>query len=169
MRLPSQPNSLIVTSIAGLVLAALNLNPMPASSVASAAANPDSVNPCKLVTAAEAQSALGMPVSAGVFMDDNIFRHCTFTGTTETGSGKPYVTVSLISKDKATFDKMNLRDFERATGTTLDAFFYKRSPWVTVWHNGNELQIQISFNNDAGEARAKTEELKLAESAVTRF
>ena len=75
----------------------------------------------------------------------------------------------VISKDKATFDKMNPRDFERATGTTLDAFFYKPSPWVTVWHNGNELQIQISFSNDAGKARAKTEELKLADIAVTRF
>jgi hypothetical protein len=169
MRLPSQPTSLIVTSIVGIVLVALNMNPMAGSSVANAAANPDSVNPCKLVTAAEAQSALGMPVSAGVFMDDNIFRHCTFTGTTETGSGKPYVTVSLISKEKATFDSMNPSDFERATGTALDAFFYKASPWVTVWHNGNELQIQISFSTDTGKARAKTEELKLASIAVTRF
>jgi hypothetical protein len=83
MRLPSQPNCLIVTSIVGLALVALNLNPMAGSSVANAAANPDSVNPCKLVTAAE------------------------------------------------------------------------------------ELQIQISFSNDAGRARAKTEELKLADIAVT--
>jgi hypothetical protein len=169
MRLPTQTNSLIVTSIVGVALVALNLNPKAGSSVANAAANPDSVNPCKLITAAEAQSALGMPVSDGVFMDDNIFRHCTFRGITDTGAGKPYVTISLISRDKAAFDKMNSRDFERATGTSLDAFFYRASPWVTVWHNGNELQIQISFINDAGKARAKTEELKLADIAITRF
>jgi hypothetical protein len=98
--------------------------------VASGAANPDSVNPCALITVAEAQSALGTPVSAGAFLDDGIFRHCTFTATTDTGSGKP---------------------------------------WVTVWHNGNELQIQISSHDDAGKARAKTEELKVAGIAITRF
>lgn len=169
MRLPSQTNSLIVTSFVGLALVALNLSPKEGSSVANAAASPGSVNPCNLITAAEAQSALGMPVSAGVFMDDNIFRHCTFRGTIDNGGGKPYVNVSLITRDKAAFDKMNLTDFERATGTTLDAFFYRASPWVTVWHNGNELQIQISFHDDAGKARAKTQELKLADIAITRF
>jgi len=169
MRLPSQTSSLIVTSIIGLALVALNLNPKVGFRVAHAAASPDSVNPCKLITAAEAQSALGMPVSAGEFMDDNIFRHCKFTGATNTGAGYPYVIISLISRDKAAFDKMNPHDFERATGTNLDAFFFKGSPWVTVWHNGVELQIQISFSDDAGKARAKTQELKLADIAVTRF
>ncbi len=156
-------------SITALALLALDLNPIASSGLAKAAADAGSVNPCKLITVAEAQSAVGMPVSAGVFMDDNIFRHCTFTGVTDTGGGKPYVTISLISKDKAIFDQIRPRDFERATGTTLNAYFYKASPWVTVWHNGNELQIQISFSNDAGKTRAKTEELKLAAIAITRY
>jgi hypothetical protein len=133
---------------------------------ASAAdAGPDSVNPCKLITQAEAQSAVGMPVKPGEFMD-GIFRSCAFKPAND---GTYYVAVTLFSIDKATFDKADPRQFRRATGTNLDAFFAISSPLVSVWHAGNQMQVQVHFENNAGQAGAEAAELKLATVAVTRF
>jgi hypothetical protein len=129
-------------------------------------ADPDSVNPCKLITQAEAQSALGMPVKPGEFTDGPIYRFCSFKPAND---GTYYVAVSLFSIDKATFDRADPRQFKRVAGTNLDAFFATSSPLVSVWHAGNQLQIQVHFENNAGQAGAEAAELKLATIAVTRF
>jgi hypothetical protein len=126
----------------------------------------DTVNPCKLITQAEAQSALGMPLKPGEFMDGGVYRFCSFKPANE---GTYYVNVSLLSIDKATFDKANPRQFERATGTNLDAFFAISSPLLSVWHGGNQLQIQVHFGDNAEQTGVKAAELKLAAIAVTRF
>ena len=131
----------------------------------AAGVDPDTVNPCKLITQAEAQSALGMPVKPGEF-DDGVFRTCTFKPVND---GSYYLAVSLYSIDKATFDKADPRQFERATGTPLDAFFGKATPLVSVWHAGNQLQIQIKFAGNDPYAGVRDPELKLAAIAVTRF
>ena len=133
----------------------------------AAAADPNKVDPCKLITQAEAQSALGMPVKPGAFMD-SIYRFCTFKPASE---GTYYLTISLLNIDKETFDKADPRQMERATGSNLDAFFEKNNPLLSVWHAGNQLQIQIHFDDNAKapDAKAKDAELKLAAIAVTRF
>jgi hypothetical protein len=77
--------------------------------------------------------------------------------------------VSLFSIDKATFDKANPRQFERVDGSNLDFFVAKNSNFINVWHAGNQLQIQIHFGDNAGEAGVEAAELKLAAIAVTRF
>ena len=71
--------------------------------------------------------------------------------------------------DKATFDKADLRQFERPVGTNFDAFYAKNSNFLNIWHAGNQLQIQIRFGDNAGETGVKAAELKLADIAVTRF
>jgi hypothetical protein len=125
----------------------------------------DTVNPCKLITQAEAQSALGMPLKPGEFTD-GIYRSCSFRPA---NGGTYYVAVTLFSIDKATFDKVDPRQFKRATGTNLDAFFATSSPLVSVWHAGSQLQIQVHFEDNAGQTGAEAAELKLATIAVTRF
>ncbi len=125
----------------------------------------DTENPCKLITQAEAQSALGMPVKPGEFMD-GIYRICSFKPA---NGGTYYLNVSMFSIDKATFDKVNPSQFVRAAGTNLDAFFATSSPLLSVWHAGNQLQIQVHFEDNAGQTGAKAAELKLAAIAVTRF
>lgn len=134
-------------------------------SAALAGEDPDAVNPCKLITQAEAQSALGMPVKPGEPMD-GIYRFCSFKPA---NGGTYYLTISLFSEEKATFDKIDPRQFERAPGTNLDAFFAKSSPLLSVWHAGNQLQIQVHFDDNASQAGVKAAELKLAAIAVTRF
>jgi len=134
----------------------------------AAAADGDagSVNPCTLITQAEAQSAAGMPVKPGEFMDGSIYRFCSF----KPANGGTYsVSVSLFSIDKATFDKVDPSQFKRVAGTNLDAFFATSSPLVSVWHAGYQLQIQVHFEDNAGQAGAEAAELKLATIAVTRF
>ena len=125
----------------------------------------DTVNPCKLITQAEAQSTLGMPVKPGEFID-SIYRICSFKPA---NGGTYYLSVSLFSIDKATFDRADPRQFERAADASLDAFFAKNSNFLNVWHAGNQLQIQIHFGDNAGESGVKAAELKLAAIAVTRF
>jgi len=128
--------------------------------------DPDNtVNPCKLITQAEAQSALGMPVKPGEFVD-SVYAICSFKPA---NGGTYYLNVSLFSIDKATFDKADPRQFQRASGTNLDAFFATGSNFLNVWHAGNQLQIQIHFGDNAGAAGVKDAELKLAAIAVTRF
>jgi len=63
------------------------------------------MNPCKLITQAEAQSALGVPVKPGEFMDGN-YRFCIFKPA---NGGTYYLNISLFSIDKATFDKADPR------------------------------------------------------------
>jgi hypothetical protein len=123
------------------------------------------VNPCKLITQAEAQAALGMPVKPGEFMD-SFYRFCNFKPA---NGGTYYLSVSLLSIDKATFDRADRRQFERVAGTNLDAFFAKNSPLLSVWHAGKQLQFQVHFEDNAGQAGAKAAELKLAAIAVARF
>jgi len=125
----------------------------------------DTVNPCKLITQAEAQSALGKPVKPGEFFD-GMYRTCGFKPA---NGATYYLSVSLFSIDKATFDKADPRQFERAGGTNLDAFFLKGGNFLNVWHAGNQLQVQIHFGDNAGETGVKAAELKLAAIAVTRF
>jgi hypothetical protein len=36
-----------------------------------------------------------------------------------------------------------------------DAFFLASSPLLLVWHAGNQLQIQVNFENNAGQAGRK--------------
>ena len=127
----------------------------------------DKVNPCKLITQAEVQSALGMPVGPGVPAAVAFYRICAFKPVS--GNGTYYVNVSLLSTDKAAFDKVDPRQKERATGTNLDAFFLLSSPVLAVWHAGNQMEIQVSFGDNAGTDRVKTAELKLAAIAVTRY
>jgi hypothetical protein len=129
------------------------------------AANAETVDPCKLITQAEAQSALGMSVKPGEFVEA-IYRICSFKPA---NGGTYYLNVSLFAIDKATFDKADPRQFERAAGTNLDAFFVKRSNMLNVWHAGNQLQIEIHFGDNAGETGVNAAELKLAAIAVTRF
>lgn len=131
----------------------------------AASGDADTVNPCKLITQAEAQAALGRPVKPGEFVDA-VYRICSFKPA---NGGTYYLAVSLFSIDKATFDKADPRQFERAAGTNFDAFFAKSSPLLNVWHAGNQLQIQVHFGDNAGEAGVKAAELKLAAIAVTRF
>jgi hypothetical protein len=134
----------------------------------AAAADPDKVDPCKLITQAEAQSALGMPVKPAEFQDGGPYRFCSFKPA---GEGTYYLAISLFSIDKETFDKADLRQMERATGTNLDAFFARNNPLLSVWHAGNQLQVQIHFGDNARapDAKAKDAELKLAAIAITRF
>ncbi|HEY6453335.1 MAG TPA: hypothetical protein VIX87_12140 [Steroidobacteraceae bacterium] len=137
----------------------------PGGRATAAAADAETVNPCKLITQAEAQSALGMPVKPGEFVE-TVYRICSFKPA---NGGTYYLNVSLFSIDKATFDRADPRQFERAAGTNLDAFVAKSSPLLNVWHAGNQLQMQIHFGDNAGQAGAKAAELKLAAIAVTRF
>jgi hypothetical protein len=60
---------------------------------------------------------------------------------------------------------------ERASGTNLDAFFAKSNPLLSVWHSGNQMQVQIHFGDNAraSDAKVKDAELKLAAIAITRF
>jgi hypothetical protein len=127
--------------------------------------DPDKVDPCKLITQAEAQSALGMPVKPGRFTASIIYRICTFDAVK---GGPPYVSVSLTSVDKAGFDTVD-PDQERTVGTNLDAFFTKNNSDLSVWHAGNQLQIQVHFEDSVGQAGARAAELQLATIAVTRY
>jgi hypothetical protein len=137
------------------------------SSVLATAADtdPDKVDPCKLLTPAEAQSALGMPVKPGQFVESIIYRICIFKAVK---GGPPYVSVGLTSVDKASFDTVDPSQ-ERAVGTNLDAFFTRNNSDLNVWHAGNQLQIQVHFEDNVGQAGARAAELKLAAIAVTRF
>jgi hypothetical protein len=128
--------------------------------------DPDKVDPCKLITQAEAQSALGMPVKPGQFMESMIYRFCSFRAVK---GGPPYVSVRLFSTDKASFYVIDPAQSERATGTNLDAYFSKNYPVLSVWHAGNSLQIDVHFDDSTGTAGVKAAELKLAAIAVTRF
>lgn len=73
---------------------------------------------------------------------EGVYRTCNFAAA---NGGDYYLSVSLFSIDKATFDGASPRQFERASGTNLDAFIQKGTDMLNVWHAGNQLQIQIRF------------------------
>jgi hypothetical protein len=79
------------------------------------------------------------------------------------------VSVRLLSTDKASLDVIDPGQFERATGTNLDAVFSKSYPVLSVWHAGNDLQLDVHFEDSTGTSGVKAAELKLAAIAVTRF
>lgn len=137
-----------------------------ASRAVAAGADPDKVDPCKLITQAEAQSALGMPVKPGQSMESGIYRYCHFGAVK---GGTPYVSVRLFSTAKTSLAETDPRQFERATGTNLDAVFSKSYPVLSVWHAGNDVQIDVHFDDSTGTSGVKAAELKLAAIAVTRF
>jgi hypothetical protein len=136
------------------------------SSLATAAdTDPGEVDPCKLITQAEAQSALGVPVKPGQFVESIIYRICVFKAVK---GGPSYISIGLTRVDKASFDTADSQS-ERAVGTNLDAFFTKNNSDLNVWHAGNQMQIQVHFEDNVGQAGARAAELKLAAIAVTRY
>ena len=99
-------------------------------------------------------------------MESGIYRYCHFGAAK---GGRPYVSVRLFSTDKASSDVTDPRQSERATGTNLDAVFSKSYPVLSVWHAGNDLQIDVHLDDSADTGGVKAAELKIAAIAVTRF
>jgi hypothetical protein len=158
-------NPVAPLTIALAVIAAIIVESSAAGAIV-ADTDPDKVDPCKLITQAEAQSALGMPVKPGQLMESGIYRYCHFGAVK---GGTPYVSVRLFSTEKVSLDVMDPGQFERATGTNLDAVFSKSYPVLSVWHAGNDVQIDVHFDDRTGTGGVKAAELKLAAIAVTRF
>ncbi len=102
------------------------------------------VDPCKLISAAEAQSILGVSVTAPQSSDDGTFRHCVYSSADK----RNYLRLEALNAPKAFFERwMKLKE-HGLPSRQLGNDAYTSSGVLLVWKNG--IQLNISVGDDSG-------------------
>ena len=128
------------------------------------------VDPCVLVTAPEAQAAIGVAVAATQPNDDGIDNVCTY----KSGDGQHWLSVSVRDggTDQASFD-LGAKDRDQwvpVAGVGTDAYFNAGADTLSIWQSNNMISIQIydqSGNTTSDQIQAA--EVKVANTALGRL
>lgn len=142
-----------------------------AFSALPAAADPPSarIDPCTLVTAAEAAAALGVPVIAPNAVDDGLFRHCVYAGVDK----RHFLYVDARDVDQADFQsgmKAGRRGLPVDPSMGADAYTDKSSGTLFVWKKGVVLNVLINDQSaNASDAKLLEAEQQIAKIALRRF
>jgi hypothetical protein len=122
-----------------------------------------------LVTAVDAQTALGVPMGQPKAMDDGLYRHCSYVSA----DGRYYLNVSTIDDDEASFDqgrKITTKNSKTVGGLGANAYFDLDHQLLLIFKKDILLNIQVgdhSGKTSAGQLEAAAE--KVATVAVPRL
>jgi hypothetical protein len=95
------------------------------------------MDPCSLITAAEARSLLGVEIAGPVSSDDGLMRHCTFSSSDK----RNRLMLDAKTTDKAVFER-----FMRMHGSPvpkLGSDAYTNAGALLIWKNGTQVNIKI--------------------------
>lgn len=102
------------------------------------------IDPCTLISAAEARSILGISVTAPQSSDDGTFRHCVYSSADK----RKYLKLEALSAPKAFFERwMKLKE-HGLPSRQLGNDAYTSGGVLLVWKNG--IQLNISVGDDSG-------------------
>jgi hypothetical protein len=118
---------------------------LAAATATSAYAEPPSnrADPCVLVTSADAQAAVGIPMGQAKAMDDGLYRHCTYVSA----DGRYILNVSTIEDDEASFEqgrKITTKNSKTVAGLAANAYFDLDHQMLLVFRKGILLNVQVS-------------------------
>jgi hypothetical protein len=135
----------------------------PSGTVATAAAEASAkMDPCTLVTTAEARSILGVAVVAPVSSDDGLMRHCVYSSADKRNS----LMLEAQTQDKAVFEQ-----FMKIHGNPLPKLgtdAYTNAEAVLVWKNGTQVNVTISDESGKTSDAQKESAREKAASLVLR-
>ena len=135
------------------------------------AADPPSarVDPCTLVTKAEAEAVLGVAIVAPSASDDGIFRHCVYASADK----RHYLYFDARDEEQGNFQrgmKLNSHGLPVDASIGADAYTDQSSGTLLVWKKGVGLNIKVgdqSGNQSAAKLQQAQE--KIAKSALSRL
>jgi hypothetical protein len=166
--IPATTASVLLLTLFVLACSA-TLNVAAVEAVAAADAPSSKVDPCTLVTAAEAQAVLGVAIVAPASSDDSLFRHCIFTSADK----RKYLYLDARDLKRDIFEKgmKTVRSGLPVAGDIgADAYTDKSSGTLLVWKNGTTLNILIGdqSGNTSDEKKEAAEE-KIARIALSHL
>jgi hypothetical protein len=133
------------------------------------AAPSNRADPCALVTAADAQTAIGVPMGQPKGMDDGLYRHCTY----ESADGRFYLYISTIDDDQASFEqgrKLTARNSKTVEGLGANAYFDPDHEMLLIWKKGILLNIQAGdHSGNTSLAQLEAHDAKAAAAAIPRL
>jgi hypothetical protein len=128
------------------------------------------VDPCKLITVAEVQAALGVAIGQPTDRDDSLFRNCIF----KSADGRHSLYFQARDLTQADFERgMKMKG---AHGIAVDPSFGpdahadESSGTLLVWKKGVSLNIKVG-DQSGNQSKAKLEQAqeKIAKSALARL
>jgi hypothetical protein len=154
-------------------------SPKPSGATASASAGTAeetgptttrATDPCALLTAAEAQAALGLPIAKSErYADNGIATVCQYTSA----DSDHWVAISLWdnSGDRDQFDSTGKSSDENVpvAGVGSDAYFNAGTETLSVWQNGTAFSIQVAEHGDGTSAQTQAAATNLALAALGRL
>jgi hypothetical protein len=142
-----------------------------AFAAATALADPPSarVDPCTLVTKAEAEAVLGVAIVAPSASDDGLFRHCVYASADK----RHYLYFDARDGDQGNFQsamKVNRHGLPVDPSMGADAYTDKSSGTLLLWKKGVGLNILIG-DQSGNQSAAKLLEAqeKIAKIALSRL
>jgi hypothetical protein len=106
------------------------------------------VDPCTLISVAEAQSILGVGVMPPQSSDDGVFRHCVYSSADK----RNYLRLEALNTQKAMFERWMKLKQHGLPPRQLGNDAYTNSGVLLVWKNGT--QLNISIGDDSGNSSA---------------
>ena len=145
--------------------------PRPSTTLATGQAGSGTAEPCALVTAAEAQAAMGVPVATTTKQDQGIANLCQYTSA----DGDHWVAITLDHKAAGTRQNLDLVNNQHSgreasvSGVGGDAYFNADTETLSVWQKGTDFSIQIAEHGDATPAQTQAAATKVALAALGRL
>lgn len=128
------------------------------------------VDPCALVTASEAQAAIGVPVAAAQPNDNGIDTVCEYKSAD--GRNSLAVLVRDGGTDQASFD-LGMKGSDQwapVAGVGTDADFNADTDTLTFWQSNNMISIQITDESgNSTPAQIQAAATKVANIALGRL
>lgn len=128
------------------------------------------IDPCKLITAAEVQDAVGSAMGQPTASDNGIFRNCVFASS----DAKLYLSFEARNLEQSSFERgMKMQPHGLAVvdpSLAADAYTDPSSGTLLVWKGG--VTINILFSDHSGNrSKANLEQVqeKLAKKALARM
>jgi hypothetical protein len=143
-----KPLNMRINSKVGAIMLALMV-----ATATSAYAEPPSnrANPCALVTAIDAQNAVGVLMGQPKAMDDGLYRHCSYVSA----DGRYYLNVSTIEDDEASFEqgrKITTKNSKTVAGLGANAYFDLDHQLLLIFKKGILLNIQVGDHSGKSSA-----------------
>jgi hypothetical protein len=157
--------NMLHSQLGATVAAALIASAAPAHADAPS----NRADPCLLVTAADAQTALGVSMGQPKAMDDGLYRHCTYASA----DGRFYLYVSTIDDDEASFEKgrkLTTKHSKTISGLGANSYSDEDRNMLLIFKKGILLNIQAGDHTGklSGE-QLDAAEFKAAVTAVPRL
>jgi len=133
----TKPLNMRINSNVGAIMLALT-----AATAAYAEPPSNRADPCVLVTAVDAQLAVGVPMGQPKAMDDGLYRHCSYVSA----DGRYYLNVSTIEDDEASFEqgrKITTKNSKTVAGLGANAYFDLDHQLLLIFKKGILLNIQV--------------------------